>query len=119
MNSKTHSQVEKAQEAKWLTSRGLQQLKNPARNAEREKTGHTERFNPGSSFFLAEAAHLTGSGTLESTLSLPLGFVPPPPKPSADTYRVCELVSNELAHQGNGCGPFLPNLEERQTYETR
>ena len=35
--------------------------------------------------------------------------------PAYLTYRVCELVGNELAHQGNGRGPFLPNLEERQT----
>ena len=35
-----------------------------------------------------------------------------PRLPAYPTYRVCELVGNELAHQGNGCGPFLPNLEE-------
>lgn len=38
---------------------------------------------------------------------------PAPTQQSAHhlTYCVCELVSDEFAHQGNCCGSFLPNLE--------
>lgn len=59
-------------------------------------------------------------GTLEPILSLPLGAALSltPKLPAYPTYRVRELVGNELAHQGNGCGPLFPDLEgEQQTSE--
>lgn len=76
-----------------------------------------ERFNPGNGHLGAEADQLTSSGAPEPILFLPLSFgLSLTPKTPAEAYRVCELVGNELAHQGNGCGAFLPNLEEeRQT----
>lgn len=89
---------------------------NSARNAETMKTAPRQaQKNPstqtGVVFQLKQLPNRQccsagAPGTPEPALSLTLRL------PAYPTYRVCELVGNELAHQGNGCGPFLPNLEE-------